>query len=82
MGQICFEFLNLTALLQTPAVFWVTNANNYVVNNRAIASRRYGIWYRPEISATGSCLSLFDLPYAIRFFNNTEQKLLMIIFFM
>jgi hypothetical protein len=48
---------NLLCLLQTPAVFWITNANNYIVNNRAIASRRYGFWYRPEISATG--VSLF-----------------------
>ncbi len=42
---------------QTPAVFWVTNANNYIINNRAVGSLRYGIWYRPEISATGTSVN-------------------------
>jgi hypothetical protein len=28
-------------VLQTPAVFWIVNARNYIVNNHAVAARRY-----------------------------------------
>jgi hypothetical protein len=50
-------FLVQFSFLKTPAVFWVTNANNYIINNRAVGSLRYGIWYRPEISATGTSVN-------------------------
>jgi hypothetical protein len=30
---------------------------NYIINNHAVASRRYGLWVRPEISATGTSVN-------------------------
>jgi hypothetical protein len=73
---IALEIQKLIMLcIQTPAVFWIVNANNIIVNNHAVAGRRYlhylyslntshshinsfyrryGIWYRAEISATGT----------------------------
>lgn len=39
---------------QTPAVFWIVTGANYIIQNHAVASRRYGFWFRPEISATGT----------------------------
>ena len=42
---------------QTPAVFWIVTGKNYILRNRAVASRRYGMWFRPEISATGTSLN-------------------------
>jgi hypothetical protein len=32
----------------------VTNAYNYIVDNHAVASRRYGFWYRPEMNPAGT----------------------------
>eukprot|EP00961_Rhodomonas_salina_P299142 3938684-Rhodomonas_salina.3 len=32
----------------------VPQGKNYILNNHAVASRRYGLWFRPEISATGT----------------------------
>jgi hypothetical protein len=37
---------------QTPAVFWVTNPQNYILNNHGVAARRYGIWYSTYICVT------------------------------
>jgi hypothetical protein len=35
---------------QTPACFWITNPNNYINNNRAVACGFYGFWldYAPH----------------------------------
>ena len=44
----------LLATDTTPAGFWIVSGANYVVNNHAVGSRRYGIWFRPERSTTGT----------------------------
>ena len=42
---------------QTPACFWIVTGANYIINNHGVASRRYGMWLRPEISATGTSIN-------------------------
>jgi hypothetical protein len=42
---------------QTPACFWIVSGKNFILNNHAVASKRYGIWFRPEISATGTSVN-------------------------
>ena len=49
--------MNLLNTDQTPAGFWIVSGKNRILNNRAAASRRYGIWFRPEISATGTSVN-------------------------
>ena len=34
---------------------------NIIIGNHAVASRRYGIWFRPEISATGTSVNTPDV---------------------
>ena len=34
---------------------------NYIIRNHAVASRRYGLWFRPEISATGTSVNTPDV---------------------
>lgn len=56
-GNIGIRTIASPSLLNTdmtPAVFWVTNPDNEVTNNVAVASDNYGFWYRPEIAATGT----------------------------
>jgi hypothetical protein len=49
--------MNLLNTDQTPACFWIVSGKNRIINNHAVASRRYGIWFRPEISATGTSVN-------------------------
>lgn len=49
--------MNLLNTDQTPAVFWIVTMNNYILRNHAVASRRYGIWLRPEVSVTGTSVN-------------------------
>jgi hypothetical protein len=49
--------MNLLNTDQTPAVFWIVTMKNYIINNHAVASRKYGFWVRPEISATGTSVN-------------------------
>ena len=49
--------MNLLNTDQTPAGFWIVSGKNRILNNHAVASRRYGIWFRPEISATGTSVN-------------------------
>jgi hypothetical protein len=53
--------MNLLNTDQTPACFWIVSARNYIIRNHAVASRRYGIWLRPEISATGTSVNTPDV---------------------
>ena len=54
LGIKAIPSMNLLNTDQTPAGFWLVSAKNYIIRNHAVASRRYGIWLRPEISATGT----------------------------
>jgi hypothetical protein len=45
-----FSLLNTD---QTPACFWITNANNRFIGNRAAGSHTFGFWYDPPASPTG-----------------------------
>ena len=54
LGIKAIPSMNLLNTDQTPAGFWIVSAKNYIIRNHAVASRRYGIWLRPEISATGT----------------------------
>lgn len=57
VGNLGIRTIASSSLLNTdntPAVFWVTNADNVVRDNAAVASDNYGFWYRPEIAATGT----------------------------
>jgi len=59
-NNLGIKTLPSTSLLntdQTPAVFWIVTMKNYIINNHAVASRRYGFWIRPEISATGTSVN-------------------------
>ena len=38
---------SLLVVDQTPAVFWITNPQNYLVGNVAAGSAAYGFWFRP-----------------------------------
>ena len=49
--------MNLLNTDQTPAGFWIVSGNNYIINNVAVASRRYGMWFRPERSVTGTSVN-------------------------
>jgi len=53
--------MNLLNTDQTPAGFWIVSCANYIINNHAVASRRYGLWVRPEISATGTSVNTPDV---------------------
>ena len=53
--------MNLLNTDQTPAGFWIVSCWNYIRNNHAVASRRYGLWIRPEISATGTSVNTPDV---------------------
>ena len=53
--------MNLLNTDQTPAGFWIVSGANYIIRNHAVASRRYGIWFRPEISATGTSVNTLDV---------------------
>jgi hypothetical protein len=47
-GNLGIKIIPSMSLLntdQTPTAFWITNPYNYVTNNHAAGSRRYGIWY-------------------------------------
>ena len=46
---------------QTPAGFWIVSCKQYIRYNHAVASRRYGLWIRPEISATGTSVNTPDV---------------------
>jgi hypothetical protein len=59
-GNLAIKVLPSNALLntdQTPAGFWIVSGANYIINNVAVASRRYGMWFRPERSATGTSVN-------------------------
>ncbi|KAJ1475672.1 hypothetical protein T484DRAFT_1827474 [Baffinella frigidus] len=49
--------MNLLNTDQTPACFWIVTGVNYVINNHAVASRRYGFWFRPERTVTGTSVN-------------------------
>lgn len=49
--------MNLLNTDQTPAGFWIVSGRNYVIGNHAVASRRYGLWFRPERSLTGTSVN-------------------------
>jgi len=49
--------MNLLNTDQTPACFWIVTMRNYILHNHAVASRRYGIWLRPEVSVTGTSVN-------------------------
>ena len=53
--------MNLLNTDQTPACFWIVSGKNYIIGNHAVAARRYGIWFRPEISATGTSVNTPDV---------------------
>ena len=53
--------MNLLNTDQTPACFWIVSGANYIIGNHAVASRRYGLWFRPEISATGTSVNTPDV---------------------
>jgi hypothetical protein len=53
--------MNLLNTDQTPACFWIVSCRQYILNNHAVASRRYGLWIRPEISATGTSVNTPDV---------------------
>ena len=53
--------MNLLNTDQTPAGFWIVSGRNYIVRNHAVAARRYGIWFRPEMSATGTSVNTPDV---------------------
>jgi hypothetical protein len=57
LGIKTLPSMNLLNTDQTPAVFWIVTMKNYITNNHAVASRRYGFWVRPEISATGTSVN-------------------------
>lgn len=59
-GNLGIKSLPSMSLLntdQTPALFWIVSTKNYITENHAVASRRYGIWVRPERSATGGSIN-------------------------
>jgi len=51
---------------QTPAGFWIVSGKNRILNNHGVASINYGMWFRPEISATGTS---FNTPMAVHPIN-------------
>lgn len=53
--------MNLLNTDQTPASFWIVSCWNIIKSNHAVASRRYGLWIRPEISATGTSVNMPDV---------------------
>lgn len=61
LGIKTMPSMNLLNTDQTPAVFWIVTGKNYILNNHAVASRRYGLWFRPEISATGTSVNTPDV---------------------
>ena len=38
---------------QTPASFWITNFNNFIIDNHAAGSKNYGFWFDPPVRPTG-----------------------------
>jgi len=53
--------MNLLNTDQTPAGFWIVSGANFILGNHAVASRRYGMWFRPEMAATGTSFNTPDV---------------------
>ena len=45
-----FSLLNTD---QTPAAFWISNANNFFIGNRVSSSNHHGYWFDPPRAPTG-----------------------------
>ncbi|GAQ89759.1 hypothetical protein KFL_005590010 [Klebsormidium nitens] len=53
LGALTRKSFSLLQTDTTPATFWVTNPNNFLVGNTAAGSEGYGYWYNPEDHPTG-----------------------------
>eukprot|EP00941_MAST-03F_sp_MAST-3F-sp1_P003352 g3352.t1 len=58
-----FSLLNTD---QTPACFWITNANNKFVGNRAAGSHTFGFWFDPPGSPTGPSSDTLQGPLRLK----------------
>ena len=56
---------------QTPAAFWISNANNRFIGNRASSSHTHGYWFDPPIEGrpTGPSADTRGGPLGVRDFN-------------
>ena len=45
---------SLLVVDQAPAIFWITNPNNCLLNNVAAGSAAYGYWFRPLLNPGGA----------------------------
>ena len=68
-----FSLLNTD---QTPAGFWITNANNRFTGNRVSSSHQFGFWYDPPERPTGPSADVKNGPLELRTFDTRKQPLL------
>ena len=54
LGANTRESFALLTVDATPATYWITNPDNYVVNNVAAGSTHYGFWFFPEPKVRGA----------------------------
>ena len=68
-----FSLLNTD---QTPAGFWITNANNRFTGNRVSSSHQFGFWYDPPERPTGPSADVKNGPLELSTFDTRKQPLL------
>ena len=54
LGANTRESFALLTVDATPATYWITNPDHYVVNNVAAGSTHYGFWFFPEPKVRGA----------------------------
>ena len=68
-----FSLLNTD---QTPAGFWITNANNRFTGNRVSSSHQFGYWYDPPEHPTGPSADVKNGPLELPTLETRKQPLL------
>ena len=53
LGINTYQSFSLLNVDQTPAVFWIVNPKNFVINNHAAGGMAYGFWYSMDPHPTG-----------------------------
>ena len=78
LGVNTYQSFSLLNVDQTPAIFWITNPSNYIINNHAAGGQAYGFWYSMDLHPSGPSATSFVWPEFMelgQFEDNTAHSL-------
>ena len=78
LGVNTYQSFSLLNFDQTPAVFWITNPSNYILNNHAAGGMAYGFWYSMDLHPTGPSATSYVWPEFMelgQFEDNTAHSM-------